>query len=48
MIDYAIASGLLEARHVNSRVLIPFDSLVKFAATDRIIPRTSVQLQGCA
>ena len=42
MVDYAIASGLLEARHVNSRILIPSDSLAKFAAEDRMIPKESV------
>ena len=39
MIDYAIASGQLEARRLNSRILITPDSLVKFASSDRIIPK---------
>jgi hypothetical protein len=48
MIDYAIAAGLLEARHLNSRILIPSDSLEKFAATDRVIPKASAHCQECA
>jgi hypothetical protein len=47
MIDYAIAAGLLETRRVNSRILIPADSLVRFAAADRLIPRTLTQSEGC-
>jgi hypothetical protein len=39
MIDYAIASGLLETRHVNSRVLIPFESLASFASADRLVSK---------
>jgi hypothetical protein len=39
MVDYAIASGLLETRRLNSRILIPSRSLAKFAATDRMIPK---------
>ena len=46
MIDYAIASGLLETRRVNSRILIPFDSLANFAASDRVIPKA--HRQECA
>jgi hypothetical protein len=38
MIDAAIASGLLDARRLNDRILIPADSLVKFAAADQAIP----------
>jgi len=48
MIDYAIASGLLEARHLNRRILIPSDSLAKFAASDRVIPKTAAHCQACA
>lgn len=48
MIDYAIASGLLEARRLNSRILIPSDSLAKFAAMDRVIPKASAHCQECA
>ncbi len=48
MIDYAIASGLLEARRLNSRVLIPSDSLAKFAASDRVIPKAPAHCQECA
>ena len=39
MIDYAIASGLLEARHLNRRILIPSDSLANFAASDQVVPK---------
>jgi hypothetical protein len=39
MVDYAIASGLLQTRRVNSRILIPSDSLATFAASDQIIPK---------
>ena len=39
MIDYAITSGLLETRHVNSRVLIPAESLASFAAADRLVSK---------
>ncbi len=39
MVDYAIASGLLETRRVNSRILIPSHSLAEFAAADRLIPK---------
>jgi hypothetical protein len=46
LIDYAIASGLLETRRLNSRILIPSDSLAKFAASDRVIPKTAAQ--ACA
>lgn len=38
MVDYAIAAGQLETRRFNSRILI---SLVRFAASDRVIPRTT-------
>jgi len=48
MVDYAIASGLLETRRVNSRVLIPSDSLAKFAASDHVIPKASAHRQECA
>jgi hypothetical protein len=48
MVDYAIASGLLETRHVNSRILIPSDSLAKFAASDQVIPKTADHCQECA
>jgi hypothetical protein len=41
MIDYAIASGLLETRHVNSRVLIPCESLANFAAADQLVSKDS-------
>lgn len=40
LIDYAIADGQLETRRLNSRTLIPSDSLAKFAASDRVIPKT--------
>ncbi len=40
MVDYAIASGLLKTRRVNSRILIPSDSLANFASSDRVIPKT--------
>lgn len=45
MIDYALASGLLEARRLNSRVLIPAEALEKFAASDRVVPKV---LAHCA
>jgi hypothetical protein len=48
MIDYAIASGLLEARHLNSRILIPAESLTRFAAADRMIPKIPTHCQECA
>ncbi len=48
MIDYAIASGLLEARRLNSRILIPIDSLKKFAASDQLVPKAPTQSQECA
>jgi hypothetical protein len=48
MIDYAIASGLLETRRVNSRILIPSDSLAKFAAADRVITKVPAHCQECA
>jgi hypothetical protein len=48
MVDYAIASGLLETRRLNSRILIPLDSLAKFAASDRIIPKSADHCQECA
>ena len=48
MVDYAIASGLLETRRVNSRILIPSESLAKFAAADRVIPKTPEHHQECA
>jgi hypothetical protein len=48
MVDYAIASGLLETRRVNSRILIPSESLAKFAAADRVIPKTGEPCQECA
>ena len=38
MIDAAISSGLLHAKRLNSRILVPADSLVKFAAADQLIP----------
>jgi hypothetical protein len=41
MVDYAIAAGQLETRRFNSRILISADSLVRFAASDRVIPRTT-------
>jgi hypothetical protein len=48
MIDYAIASGLLEARHLNRRILIPAESLARFAAADRMIPKIPSHCQECA
>jgi hypothetical protein len=48
MVDYAIASGLLETRRVNSRILIPSRSLAEFAAADRSIPKTADHRQECA
>jgi hypothetical protein len=48
MVDYAIASGLLEARRLNSRILIPSDSLAKFASSDRVIPKAPTHSQECA
>jgi hypothetical protein len=48
LIDYAIASGLLEARRLNSRILIPSESLEQFAAADRVIPKTGAHCQACA
>lgn len=48
MIDYAIASGLLEARRLNSRILIPSESLASFAAADRVIPKAPAHCQECA
>ena len=48
MVDYAIASGLLETRRLNSRILIPSDSLAKFAGADRVIPKASAHCQECA
>jgi hypothetical protein len=48
LLDYAIASGLLETRRLNSRVLIPFRSLEKFAASDQIVPKISAGRQECA
>ncbi len=48
MIDYAIASGLLQARRLNSRTLIPAESLERFAATDQVIPRAPAHCQECA
>jgi len=48
LVDYAIAAGQLETRRFNSRILILADSLVRFAASDRVIPRTTAQSQGCA
>jgi hypothetical protein len=48
LIDYAIASGLLEARRLNSRILILSDSLAKFAASDRVIPKTGAHCEACA
>lgn len=48
MIDYAIASGLLETRHLNSRILIPSGSLAKFAASDRVIPKAPTCYQESA
>jgi hypothetical protein len=48
MVDYAIASGLLETRRVNSRILIPSESLAKFAASDRVIPKVPAHCQECA
>ncbi len=45
MVDYAIASGMLETRRLNSRILIPSDSLAKFAASDRVIPKTADHYQ---
>jgi hypothetical protein len=47
MIDYAIAAGLIETRRVNSRILIPSDSLANFAASDRVIPKPPAR-QECA
>ena len=41
MINCAITAGLLEVRRLNSRILIPSDSLAKFAASDRAIPGMS-------
>ena len=46
MIDAAIASGLLDARRLNDRILIPADSLVKFAAADQAIPGAFYQGWG--
>jgi hypothetical protein len=48
MIDYAIASGLLETRRLNSRILIPSDSLAKFAASDRVVPKVPIHCRECA
>ncbi len=48
MVDYAIASGLLETRRVNSRILIPSESLARFAAVDQVIPKTADHCQECA
>ena len=48
MIDYAIAAGLIESRRINSRILIPSESLMKFAAADRVIPRASAHCQEYA
>jgi len=48
LIDYAIASGLLEARHLNSRTLIPAESLERFAAADRVILKAPAHCQECA
>ena len=48
MVDYAIAAGLLETRRLNSRILIPSDSLAKFAASDQVIPKASDHCQECA
>jgi hypothetical protein len=48
LIDYAIASGLLEARRLNRRTLIPAESLERFAASDRVIPKTGAHCQACA
>lgn len=48
LIDYAIASGLLETKRLNSRILIPSDSLAKFAASDQVIPKTPTHCQECA
>jgi hypothetical protein len=46
MVDYAIASGLLDTRRVNSRILIPSGSLENFAAADRLIPTTAPTCGG--
>ena len=46
MIDAAIASGLLDVRRLNDRILIPADSLVKFAAADQAIPGAFYQGWG--
>ena len=43
MIDYAIAAGLIESRRINSRILIPSESLAKFAASDQVIPRAPAE-----
>lgn len=48
MIDYAIASGLLETRGVNSRILIPSEALAKFAAADQVIPKRADHCQEYA
>ena len=48
MVDYAIAAGLLESRRINSRILIPSESLAKFAASDQVIPRSTPHCQECA
>ncbi len=47
MIDYAIASGLLEARRLNSRILIPSDSLARFAASDQVVPKEPANCREC-
>jgi hypothetical protein len=48
MIDYAIASRMLETRRLNSRILISSDSLKKFAASDQFVPKAPSQSQECA
>ncbi len=40
MVEYAIAAGELETRRVNSRILITADSLRRFAAADRHVPKS--------
>jgi len=48
MIDYAIAAGLIESRRINSRILIPSESLARFAASDQVVPRAPAHCQECA
>ena len=38
MLDCALAAGLLDVRRFNNRMLIPTESLTKFAGSDQIIP----------